>query len=235
MGNSAMTGMSPQQIKRVLRLLMKANEVRDREVPAGKLRLRAENAREALELYEQAVKEVGETSELLVAMANCYSLIASYALIDQKLVASDEYSKMITCMEKAVLLDPENGRLHAYLAEDYEFYINEYTKAAKEIRKALDLNPNDVWALSVGARLYGYPEKVVALDEAIAWLERAVSLDPNDPNFHVRLAHLYRASGRNQDAFAEWGRALLCPRPFERQILVGELKQIESLLAVEGY
>jgi len=44
---------------------------------------------------------------------------------------------------------------------------------------------------------------------------------------------LYYKAGRNRDAIAEWGRALLCPHPFDRDMLTEELKQVESLLAEE--
>jgi tetratricopeptide (TPR) repeat protein len=131
-------------------------------------------------------------------------------------------------MERAVNVAPLIGRLHARLAEYYSLVNNNYAKAATEYRKAITLTPNDVVALIGATSLYGVPDEVVSLDEAIAWQEHAISLEPDNPNYHVRLAGFYEEGGRALDAVREWTLALLCPQPLEQR----SMPKIESALLI---
>jgi len=72
------------------------------------------------------------------------------------------------------------------------------------------------------------PEQVVTLEEAINWLERAVQLEPDNPNYHARLGEFYREAGRPLDAMREWIRALLCPRPLDP----GYVQMVEEAIGI---
>jgi tetratricopeptide (TPR) repeat protein len=89
------------------------------------------------------------------------------------------------------------------------------------------LLPTDVTALTGAASLYGLPENVVSLQEAIGWLEYATQLEPDDPNYHFRLGQLCFEAGRAAKAKKEWLRALTCPKP----ISLSQARTIESVLA----
>lgn len=164
----------------------------------------------AAKLYEEGVAIVGEHSELYAAIAYCY-FAASLLEKDEKALRYGESA--LQWMEQAVALAPLNGRFHANLAQYYSLLNLDYESAATEYRKAISLAPNDIQALVGTASLYGVPEQIVSLDEATTCLERAVSLEPEDPNFRLRLGDLYHEGGRANDALREWSHALLCPRP----------------------
>jgi len=121
----------------------------------------------------------------------------------------------------AVWVAPVDARLHAHLADFYHLGLLEVERAAEEYRTAINLNPHDIWDLLGAASLAGVPEEVVSLDEAITWCERAVQLEPDDPDYHLRLGDLYHQAGRVADAKRACLRALLCPRPLDPQFVRG--------------
>lgn len=182
-----------------LSLLLRANKLKQ-----------AEDYLTAADVYAQGIAVIGDSAQLFAAIADCY-FAASFAKPDEEGRRHGESA--LRWMEQAVNLAPSIGRFHARLAQYYSLVSNNYDKAATEYRKAISLTPNDVAALIGATSLYGVPDEVVSLDEAIAWQERAVSLEPDNPNYHVRLAGLYEEGGRAVDAVREWTLALLCPEP----------------------
>ncbi len=180
--------------------------------------------RTALTLYLAALERFGESAELLAAIADCYFALA----LGNPKETGENHQQAIAWMRRAIALAPENARLHAHLAQFYELGTLEVDRAAEEYRTAINLNPHDVWALFNAASLAGMPEEVVSLDEAITWLERAVQLEPDEPDYHLRLGVLYHEAGRVADAKRACLRALLCPRPLDPQF-VRRLKEVAGI------
>ncbi len=198
MGADAMTDQPTSDLATLFGLLAGANELRSRKDYEG-----------AITLYTRCIKLFGDSADLLGVVAECYFALA-FSPTDQ---TGRSFREAILWMEKAVELAPTDARLHAHLAQYYQLGVPDPEKAAPEYRKAIELDPDLTGALVGAASLYGVPEEVVALDEAIGWLERVVQLDPDDPNHHYRLGKLYREAGHSSDAEKEWVKALLCPLP----------------------
>lgn len=175
---------------------------------ANKLRLKKEY-KAAIETYADIIKQFGESVELAVLVASCYFVLGFYSPQE----SDQNFEHAIRWMEKAVRLSPSNARLHADLAQYYWLGMLDYERALEEYRRALELNPNEVRALVGAAALYGVPEEVVTLDEAINWLERATQLEPDEPRYHFRLGEFYQKAARPLDAEREWIKSLLCPEP----------------------
>jgi tetratricopeptide (TPR) repeat protein len=199
--------------RQLLEQLLRANELR-----------RQKQYHAAITLYLQVIERFGAHAYVLATIAHCYTSLA-YANAHE----SDHYhQEAVVWMEKAVTLAPNDARLHAILAQYYDLGILDYEQAAREYRKAIDLNPNDVWALTSAASLYKVPENVITHDEAIRWLERATQLEPGDPNYLARLGELYYDANRLQDAQRAWLSAVLCPRSLD----AGYAEMIERILGV---
>ncbi len=181
--------------------------------------------RTALTLYLAALERFGESAELLAAIADCY-----FVLDRNPDEPEEPYERAIAWMRRAIALAPENARLHAHLAQFYELGTLEVDRAAEEYRTAINLNPHDVWALVGATSLSGLPEEVVSLDEAITWCERAVQLEPDEPDYHLRLGVLYHEAGRVADAKRACLRALLCPRPLDPQFV----RRLEEVAGIDG-
>ncbi len=161
----------------------------------------------ALEFYDKAQVYLGEDPDLMTAIADC-----------QFRLGQQEYwrfEKAIEIMKDAIALRPFEGRLHVILSEYYELGTNEYEKAAKEARMAVELCPYDTRALGVAATLYRFPGNHITLDESIVWLERLVKLEPNEPIHHAFLAEQYSVAGRPEEAKREATNSLLCPQPLQ--------------------
>jgi tetratricopeptide (TPR) repeat protein len=162
--------------------------------------------------YMDVVDRFGETADLLAVIASCYITMAARNPGE----TGQNFSKAVALMEKAVSLAPEEACWVRQLAEYYWLGLTDYEKAAEMYRRAIDLNRLDSGALVGAAALYGVPEGVVGLDEAVTWLEAAVALSPRDAAIRYRLGCLYREAGRATDAWREWIAALMCPEPLSR-------------------
>lgn len=182
---------------RLLDLLIEANEKKNQKHYEG-----------AIGLYLKALELFGEDSDLYAAIADCYFSWAS-----DPSESGENYVAAIDWLNRAVTLSSNDARLHFHLAEYYQLGTLEYEQAAKAYRKTIELNPNYVSALVGGASLYGVPEKVVTLTEAIKWLEAATQLDPDNPNYLARLGEFYKEAGRVADAENAWRKSLICARP----------------------
>ena len=194
----------------LLQLLLGANELRNRQDYRG-----------AIGLYEQAVTRFGESAGLLRELA-----ATSFQLYARMHGALEPLEAAVAWITKAIALAPDRSELHEDLADFLWHGYVDYGRAIQELRRAIELNPRSVRALSGAALLYGTPENVVGLDEATSWLERAVRLAPDDPLLHASLGDLYSAFGHQADADHEWEKALLCPEPLDP----GRAQGIEAAL-----
>jgi tetratricopeptide (TPR) repeat protein len=106
----------------------------------------------------------------------------------------------------------------------------ECERSAQEYRTAIALGAKDESTFRGAAMLYGLPEDVVTLEEAIEWLEAAAGIAPEDPNIWGRLGQICHQAGRESEALAYWSKALLCPHPLEQ----GYLSVIERATGISS-
>jgi Flp pilus assembly protein TadD len=165
-------------------------------VKANNLRCRQEY-RAATRLYVTAIGRYGESMDLLAELGFCF-------------FALNEFDQAVACAERAVALAPKDTRAHTDLATYLSLGTVDLAGAAREYRRAIELDPQNVRALLGAASLYGVPEHAVSLEEAIGWLERVTELEMDNPNWHARLGQLYYEARRVTDAERAWRRALLC-------------------------
>jgi tetratricopeptide (TPR) repeat protein len=115
-------------------------------------------------------------------------------------------------VEAAVAAHPESGALQAVQGLQLELSgaPPEAVRAAYE--EALELSPENPWALAGLGRLAlaGDP------DGALGWFDRAATRDPSDPEPKLGAARALAASGKAEPA-AERLDALLLAHPFEAQ------------------
>lgn len=138
--------------------------------------------------------------------------------------SADDFIQAIPHFENAIRLDPGYGRAYAALAslyweswrqgESWTAKVNptdnnfrSFSGARFKAEKYLELAMRDPSPLAhrVASATYWDYRK---FDEAIAEAERAVTLDPNDPDGHVALAWALIFSGRPQDALPAVERAM---------------------------
>ncbi len=130
--------------------------------------------------------------------------------------SADDFSKAIPHFENAVRLDPDYGRAYAALASLYweswrqgnawtakvnptDNNFRSFSGARYKADKYLELamrNPSPLAHRVASATYWDYRK----FDEATTEAQRAVTLDPNDPDGHIALAWALIFSGRPQEA-----------------------------------
>ncbi len=136
----------------------------------------------------------------------------------------DDFVKAIPYFESAVELDPEYGRAYAALAAiyfqswlrgyewtakvnpldgDYLSYMGALEKSKENL--ALAMNDPTPLAHQVASGMHSEERQ---FDEAVAEAERAVSLDPNDPEGYLAHARALVSFGRAEDAVAAAEKAM---------------------------
>jgi uncharacterized protein (TIGR02996 family) len=114
---------------------------------------------------------------------------------------------------QAIVLDPQDARAYAGLADTYNL-IREYTpmpedeafpRAETAARKAIELDPN----LAEGHRALAFPSFWWRHDTTTARreFERAIAINPNDATSHLWYANALMNNGENDKAVEEINRA----------------------------
>lgn len=133
---------------------------------------------EAEELYEALLGKGSETIEYGVELAAIY-------LFDDK---PDKALATYDRVEKVTGLNEEITR------QKQRIYLkqNKVDKAIEEAEKLIASEPSDPDFLVEGAELLVANERVPL---AITWLDRALKLNPDNPQAHMMLADIYRKQG----------------------------------------
>jgi len=120
----------------------------------------------------------------------------------------EDTAKAITFFEQAIGLDPEYSRAYAGLAAAYWRIVTlywqpavgiEYERAYAGLHQNLNQalkNPTSL-AYSVSAELLARQGKSI---EALAQIDRALRLSPNDANTHLSRARILNATGQAEEA-----------------------------------
>jgi TolB-like protein/class 3 adenylate cyclase/tRNA A-37 threonylcarbamoyl transferase component Bud32 len=124
----------------------------------------------------------------------------------QGYVAPEEgWRKAREAVERALVLDPNQGQAHAAMAEIKMTHDWDWDGASASYDRALALEPGNAAVM----RGIGSLDRFLGrLDESIALYRRAVEVDPLSPNGHKNLGMILYYSGRQEDAAASLGKAL---------------------------
>jgi TolB-like protein len=106
--------------------------------------------------------------------------------------------------EKALALDDQLPDAHLALAAIHAQYDWDWEAAEREVRRALELDPNNVFALGGLAQVnYTWGR----FDETIAVLRRALELDPLSLQLHQGVGDALISVGRYEEGLAAFRRA----------------------------
>jgi tetratricopeptide (TPR) repeat protein len=150
---------------------------------------------DAIRLYEEGLSTFGDDPDLMWGLAQ-----VEFTLSLEFPDAEDTHGhRAIHWLKEAIRIAPERPEYYFDLGDMLEHVTIDYEAAAQAYREALRLEPLYVPALMQLAALYGVPEDVVSLEEALSCCEKAVRLFPTR-SLWLELERLYRYAGREADA-----------------------------------
>ncbi|HEV8659400.1 MAG TPA: winged helix-turn-helix domain-containing protein [Thermoanaerobaculia bacterium] len=126
---------------------------------------------DAIACFEKAVEKQPDFAVAYVAMARSYSQLTWNGAVAPR----DFMSRAKTAVVKALSLDPGLAEAHAEMGRILYQYDWDWPRSEQEIRRALELNPNDARAHDAYATLLGLTGRV---EEANAEAKRVRVLDP---------------------------------------------------------
>jgi TolB-like protein/DNA-binding winged helix-turn-helix (wHTH) protein len=140
--------------------------------------------------WEGAGQEFRRAIDLNPNYANGHHWYAEY------LTLLGRHSEAIAESERARELDPLSSIINTWVGSRY-FFARQYDRAIQEYRNALEMDPNFIPAHMVLGQAY---EEKGMLPDAIAELERAVTLAGGSPIYAASLAHALGIAGRRAEA-----------------------------------
>lgn len=179
--------------------------------------------------YQQAVGHYRRALELdpsFVHPAEALAAIFCFLTELQFLSPSQGWEEARTAANLAIQLDPRSAGGHLWLGNIYTYYDWDRAAAAREIDTALQLAPNNVFALTVAAK-----ERLVVGDwaESLRLLDLAISVDPFQPFVFAYRGILFQRINRTSDAKKDFRRALEINPVYRRAH-----SRIADVLLVEG-
>jgi TolB-like protein/Flp pilus assembly protein TadD len=153
-----------------------------------------ENLKRASELFLQVTRKAPGFDPAWSGLAKAKALAWNYEGGD----AGDERSHLAReAAEKAVALNPRNGEGWSMLALIDASYQWRFAEALVEIRKAIEVAPNDAEVANFAGDVFRLSG---SFDEALVWEQRAVELDPLADFNQSDLGWLLISRGRYREA-----------------------------------
>ncbi|MDP9098616.1 MAG: tetratricopeptide repeat protein [Verrucomicrobiota bacterium] len=162
----------------------------------------ADNLRNAIEFYQQAVERDPNYALAYAGMSEAYSILPRYAAVALK----DANPKAKAAALKALQLDPQLGEAHNAMASVLFAGDMDVNGSIAEFQRAIALNPNYATAhhwLACDALL-----ATGRFDEGIAEGRRATELDPLSAVVRADLGMIFLHARRFDDAITELKKAI---------------------------
>ncbi len=220
-----MNKLSYSELITVIKILMRVKELMDNVNSTISKEQYQRNLLTTLDSYMKLQNYLGASADLYCSISNCYSLLP--ATIDNTEDQTRYFELAVEWAKKAVEADPDNAWTHAFLAYIYWIANLDYKASADEYRKSVSLGPSDAGIYVMAATIhYSSPDTPVTPQEITAWLEKAVQLQPDNPDYKARLGIAYYKNGRTEEALSTWTQALLAQGILQH----GLLEEIKSTL-----
>ncbi|MFC1528694.1 tetratricopeptide repeat protein [Candidatus Latescibacterota bacterium] len=159
-----------------------------------------EGLKKGLYYFQQAVEKDPNYALAYSGIADSYSFLYIFGFMPLKEV----YPKAKIAAQKAVEIDDMLAEAHASMCVIHSF-DRDVSAAVRELKRALALNPNYVWAHV----WYGdYLHEIGKFEEAVAVFKQAQELDPLNIILYADLSRTYHRMGRYNEAMEQCQKAI---------------------------
>jgi len=156
-----------------------------------------EGIRKSIELFQRAVKADPNYALAYTGLSEANSIATGYGVVVQPAQA---YAAADAASRKAVELDDQSSEAHT--ARGIALCnLLKWDDCEKEFLRALALNPNDPSAHYFYGFIYLLPHK--RIDESLAHLQAALTLDPLSPVVNMNYGVLLHSAHRTSEAIAQ--------------------------------
>ena len=165
-------------------------------------RTTAAELKKGIEYFQQAIDKDPGYAPAYAGLADSYSSLGGGWLY---LSPSDSFPKSKAAATKALELDDTLAEAHAALAYAVFFADWDWSTAERELKRAIELNPNS----ALSHRGYAvYLETRGRFNESTAEAQRAQELDPLSPEIVSGLGFIYLDTRRYDESIAQFQKAL---------------------------
>jgi TolB-like protein/DNA-binding winged helix-turn-helix (wHTH) protein/Tfp pilus assembly protein PilF len=155
---------------------------------------------EAIVDFTRATELAPDYAAAFAQLSRVYSLSPIFAAIP----ADEAVPKALDAANHALSLDETLADAHTALAFTKIHYLHDWTSAEKDLRRAVELEPNNPYAHFFYSNSFLSP--LGRHDEAIAEIKKAVELDPLSTRVQSFAGRTYIYARRYDDALAQFQR-----------------------------
>jgi serine/threonine-protein kinase len=159
-----------------------------------------EDLRKSLEYFERALEKDPQFGRAWTGIAKAWLWLA-----DAYVAPLEAYSKVREAATNALQIDNDDAEAHVYLAETTRILDWDMEGAAREFRRAVELDPKSTPSNYFSAAFWAARGE---RDEALIYLQRTATIDPASLWVNNSACELYRYFGLYDEAMKAGERAL---------------------------
>jgi len=184
------------------------------------------DAKRAIPMLEEAIKRDPNFVLAYCELARLHDELYFRRNVAPEERSNDHLSLSEAALEKARRLQPDSGAVHLALARHALQISNNVEEGAIQVQFARKALPNNAQVEAIAGRAARRQDR---WNEAVLYLERAVSLEPRDVTLRVLLANTYRYMRR----YPEYDRTVESAIALTPSNKLGELPIERSLARLE--
>jgi len=160
-----------------------------------------EASKKAIVHYKHALQLDPEYAVAYLGLANCYSFLGTTA----SMAFAEAWEKTAAFTQKAYELNSDSSGVY-YQRANLAFFVEcEYSKSLKEIKKAIEINPNNAEAQQFASFLYIISG---AKKQAVRHLDIALDINPLSDETHFFRAYFHYIIGAYEKALVMLNQCL---------------------------